>query len=265
MAIKERVLPHRMFFQTLYRSNHYGSINVSCSSSATACFCRDLQMCKFDCFALYISNSRQAPGDSCWPSTDVWNSFNQTLDGQLIATSLAARVCYPGLDFNKTQCDIVDSAWGNSSFQMYDPVGLDFPQWANNSCLPVNLTANASAVGTCDLGFYPRYTVNVTEVEHISAALKFAQENNIRVVVKTTGHDFLGRNTGYGSLNIWLKHYKKGITFSDSLAINNYSGSAVTINGGYSWIDVYVPAGKKGVDVVGGSNPVSHSSSVESC
>lgn len=45
----------------------------------------------------------------------------------------------------------------------------------------------------CGIGRYPAYVVNATEEWHIKAALKFAAERNLRVVVKNTGHNFQGR------------------------------------------------------------------------
>lgn len=34
------------------------------------------------------------PGDDCWPSSDKWSSFNETLGGKLIATIPLAAVCH---------------------------------------------------------------------------------------------------------------------------------------------------------------------------
>ena len=37
------------------------------------------------------------------------------------------------------------------------------------------------------------YTVNATEVSAISKGIEFAKRHSIRLVVKNTGHDILGR------------------------------------------------------------------------
>jgi FAD/FMN-containing dehydrogenase len=40
---------------------------------------------------------------------------------------------------------------------------------------------------------YPVYVVNATTPEHVAMGVNFAAANNIRLIVKATGHDYLGR------------------------------------------------------------------------
>ncbi len=40
---------------------------------------------------------------------------------------------------------------------------------------------------------YPIYVVNATCAEDVKKGVDFARENNVRLVVKGTGHDYLGR------------------------------------------------------------------------
>jgi hypothetical protein len=47
----------------------------------------------------------------------------------------------------------------------------------------------------------PSYIVKATVPEDVQKAVRWAAEKNVRVVIKTTGHDFLGRNVGYGALS----------------------------------------------------------------
>lgn len=81
-----------------------------------------------------------------------------------------------------------------------------------------------------------------------------------------TGHDILGRSTGYGSLEIWLRYLRKGVSFEDTYVEtsthgrnngSSWTGSAVEIGGGYTWSDVYPTAVENGVIVIGGGCPVS--------
>jgi FAD/FMN-containing dehydrogenase len=46
----------------------------------------------------------------------------------------------------------------------------------------------------CTYGAYPRYVVNATTEEQIEQALMWAGKKNVRVVIKGTGHDLLGRS-----------------------------------------------------------------------
>ena len=58
------------------------------------------------------------------------------------------------------------------------------PYWLNNSCSP--FTAESS---DCTLGNIVDYTINVTSAEDVAAGVIFAQRQNIRLVIKNTGHE----------------------------------------------------------------------------
>lgn len=70
------------------------------------------------------------------------------------------------------------------------------------------------------------------------------------------------RSEGYGALQIWIKYIQTGITLqdtyspSDQCTGSDWTGSAMTIGGGYVWEDVYDVAFKHNVTVVGGGDPV---------
>ncbi len=54
----------------------------------------------------------------------------------------------------------------------------------NYTCDP--FTARSSG---CKLGNYVSYVVNVTGASDVQAALQFAKQNNVRIVIKNTGHE----------------------------------------------------------------------------
>jgi len=58
------------------------------------------------------------------------------------------------------------------------------PYWQNESCHPFTDPAS-----TCTLGNYVDYTINVSSAADVVAGLDFAQQNNIRIVIKNTGHE----------------------------------------------------------------------------
>jgi FAD/FMN-containing dehydrogenase len=58
--------------------------------------------------------------------------------------------------------------------------------WNNDTCLPI-------ATYPCSGQGYPIYVVNATCAEDVKKGVDFARENNVRLVVKGTGHDYLGR------------------------------------------------------------------------
>lgn len=95
------------------------------------------------------------------------------------------------------------------------------------------------------------------------AAVTFASRNNIRVVIKETGHDILGRSEGGASLLIWTRYLRNGVEFIENYEStcpadcddSQWSGAAIRIDGGYTWADVYPVAQANGRVVVGGGTP----------
>ena len=43
----------------------------------------------------------------------------------------------------------------------------------------------------CELGNYVDYAINVSSASDAAAGLRFAQERNIRLVIKNTGHEYV--------------------------------------------------------------------------
>jgi len=58
------------------------------------------------------------------------------------------------------------------------------PYFANNSCDPYTPRSQP-----CLLGNYASYAIEVTSIEDVVAGLSFADKNNIRLVVRNTGHE----------------------------------------------------------------------------
>jgi hypothetical protein len=62
--------------------------------------------------------------------------------------------------------------------------------------------------------------------------VKFASTHNLRAVIKSCGHDYLGRSTAPNSLLIRTSSFKN-ISFTDSFFIGSEDmGSAVTVGSG---------------------------------
>ncbi|KAJ5825885.1 hypothetical protein N7474_003023 [Penicillium riverlandense] len=166
--------------------------------------------------------------------------------------------CYPGPYQNAEECAYVYSQWSNSTFQELSPVGYVYP--TDEPCPPVDLSSGETP-GTCVLGPAPVYTINATEPAELAAGMAFAQKNNVRLVIRNTGHDLLGKSEGYGALQIWIKYIRNGISIQDSYvpsekcAQNDWTGAAVTIGGGYVWEDVYEVVFPRNITVVGGGDP----------
>ncbi|KAM0269563.1 hypothetical protein ACHAPA_004136 [Fusarium lateritium] len=122
------------------------------------------------------------------------------------------------------------------------------PLFANQSCDPFQPKDKP-----CTLGNYVRYTVNATSAEHITTAMKFAQEKQVRFVIRNTGHDYLGRSTGAGSLAVWT-HYLKSTEVLD-WDDGNYKGKALKVGAGVQGFEALAAAHAEDLVVVTGECP----------
>ncbi|KAJ4344868.1 uncharacterized protein N0V89_012612 [Didymosphaeria variabile] len=107
---------------------------------------------------------------------------------------------------------------------------------------------------TCTLGNSPTYSINVTKAEDAIAGVKFAKQHNIRLVVKNTGHDYLGRSTGKGALSLWT-HNLKNIEFLDTYNSSKYTGNAVKMGAGVQGYDVLAAGEQNKKRIVAGYCP----------
>ncbi|KAF6820887.1 FAD binding domain protein [Colletotrichum plurivorum] len=207
------------------------------------------------------------PSEPCWPSTDDWSSFNETLSGRLIKTIPPASVCYPSEpNYDEAVCGAVLANWTTSPFHSADPASVPSP-WSNSSCNPIypNGTSVAGDPDAgkkgCSLGALPPYVVNATDASDVQKALRFAKKRNLRVTIKNTGHNGSGRNLGFGSLSIWTHNMKQTHfheTFQPMSSNTNttWKGSqmAITIGAGIQDGEIYDFAKNNNVVAVGGTN-----------
>lgn len=154
-------------------------------------------------------------------------------------------------------------------------------QAANYTCLP-------EKSATCSGGGYPSYVVNATGAEHVKIAVDFgksfqhqwrfyskhlakvlqgrfrilltpqpsARKHNIRLNVKSTGHDYLGRSNAPGTLSIWMHHLNKFTYHAGKYTLGGSGkvlpGNAVTVGGGTLMYDIYAATDKFNQTIVGG-------------
>ena len=121
------------------------------------------------------------------------------------------------------------------------------PLYQGETCHP----ARASPNTTCTLGGFPSYVVNITSVAQVQLAVNFARNANLRLVVKNTGHDFLGKSLGAGALSIWT-HHLNDIEFLPKTASPSWDGAAFRVGAGVQGYQLFEAADKYGVTTVGG-------------
>ncbi|RDW65102.1 FAD-binding protein-1 [Coleophoma cylindrospora] len=199
------------------------------------------------------STCKTTPSDAAWPSAEEWSTLNRTIGGTLIKTSPVASSCYAGNPFNSTvPCDTVEADWSYTTFHASLPESIDYPLYANNSCLPPGASGYTADKG-CIVGALPQYVVNATLEEHISTAVAWATSYNIRIVVKGTGHDMNGRSSGAFALSIWTHNFNN-ISFNSAWPVpgSNMTADVIIAGSGNNWQRVYIAAEAVGKLIVGG-------------
>lgn len=177
------------------------------------------------------------PGDACWPTLTKWRSLNTTVEGNLIRHVPAAAVCHNSFTgplgtvngtYDAAACAAVQANWADETWTVEQPAEYIWNYATNSTCLPTDDPSTSS----CTLGYVGVYVVMAKKESHIKAAIDFARKNNIRLIVRNTGHDFIGRSTGYGAL-ILNTHSFQNIEFTNRYrGPGGYTGSAVTIAAG---------------------------------
>ena len=105
--------------------------------------------------------------------------------------------------------------------------------------------------GKCTKGGFPIYAVNVSSVSQVQLAINFARNVNLRLVIKNTGHCYLGKGSGAGALSIWT-HNLKNLKYFPDLEIPGYAGPAMKVGAGVTVREVYAEADKNDVSALGG-------------
>jgi hypothetical protein len=151
------------------------------------------------------SSCRCLPADDCWPSSSSWDRLNETINGRLIATVPVGAPCHDP-NYDEEACAAVRESWMDPRLQYfplhnilwyieYKYMRLICCSLPSSSSVMAHFFANQSCDAftpreqPCLLGNYVSYSANVSTAEDVSASLKFAKKNNIRVVVRNTGHE----------------------------------------------------------------------------
>ncbi|KAJ6093350.1 hypothetical protein N7486_008639 [Penicillium sp. IBT 16267x] len=202
------------------------------------------------------THCRCRPHDSCWPSQQEWSALNDTLGNKLVAVRPAASVCSPE-EFNAAACKNVKDLWTDSVWRSSQPGAVQWENWEawpqhNQSCYIE--TANMS----CGQGRISLYSAKAQSASDIQQAVRFAQDHNLRLAIKNTGHDFLGRSTAPESLQI-LTHNMKDIELVEDFVPNGApknknEGSAVHLAAGVQLPELYAAVAHHNRTVIAGSS-----------
>ncbi|KAJ7148034.1 FAD-binding domain-containing protein [Mycena crocata] len=170
---------------------------------------------------------RNVPGTRSYPTNEAWNSLNATIGGRLVNVVPTAKRCetMPG-----GAC--TDAQWSSALFRSTIPGSLNWDNWEQDYDLnPPSVCLRKDSVA-CGQGNVPLYSVEAQSAADIQTAVKFANANNLRVAVKCSGHDYLGRSTAPNSLLIRTTGLDT-VSMTDAFFVGEINmGSAVTVGSG---------------------------------
>lgn len=182
-------------------------------------------------------------------SSATWAAFNKTLGGQLIKPVAPAAPCHPDqASYNAATCTTIQSEWTGFPFHRSNPVSSAWENYNNDTCLP-------DASYSCSTAGYPAYVINATSEAHVQLGVAFAALHNIRLIVKGTGHDYMGRSSAPNSLSIWtynLKGFSYHSTFKPAGCSATIKTTAITVAAGHDMQELYAATDAVNQTIVGG-------------
>lgn len=187
-------------------------------------------------FALSRRLPAAAAEASGWPAPSAWAALREAVGGRLVEVEDPLAVCRSGIG---DRCDARLAELQNPFFIEDQPGGYQTNGWLDA------WTATPSP-----------YAVAAERAEDIAAAVDFARTHGVRLAVKGTGHDYLGRSCAPGSLLVWT-HRMRAIEVHDAFRIAGGADGepgipALTAGAGTRWIEAYQAAAAHGLYVQGG-------------
>ena len=165
---------------------------------------------------------RVRPGDPDWPNAATWDRLNDAVGGRLIKIESPLAACADNP--NAPACQELLRNLRNPFFIGDQP-------WATESTGWVDAWMSAPSA----------YAIAVESVADVAAAVSFAREHNLRLVVKGGGHSYLGTSNAPDSLLVWTRRMAN-IVLHDAFVPQGTSAQpqpAVSVDAGAIWGRVY--------------------------
>ena len=164
------------------------------------------------------------PGEPSWPTEGAWNELSREIKGQIIKLQSPLSICKD--DQTSGACDEVLKRLHNPFYLSDQPALTQTSGW-------VNAWISSPSI----------YAVIPENAADVSAAVRFASQHNIRLVVKGGGHSYQGTSNAPDSLLIWTRSLNEVIFHNAFVGIGCESLSApqpaVTLGAGLLWMDAY--------------------------
>lgn len=175
--------------------------------------------------------TRVRPGDPQWPSEKSWENLNKAVNGNLVKVESPLAACK--LSGDSTSCNEVFKHLKNPYYIGDNPALTQTSGW---------LDAWRSEPSV--------YAVAAKSTGDIAAAVNFARNHKLRIVVKGGGHSYQGTSCSSDSLLVWTRAMNK-VELHDQFVAKGCDGKqspqpAVTIEAGAMWLQAYDTVTNKG-------------------
>jgi FAD/FMN-containing dehydrogenase len=175
--------------------------------------------------------TRVRPGDPAWPPDAAWEELNRKVEGRLIKARSPLSACV-GSSFDENCARVFKEL--KNPYYLGDEVGL------TQSLGWVGAWTSRPSV----------YAVAAQTTRDVVAAVNFARDNNLRLVVKGGGHSYQGTSNAADSLLIWTRHMN-AVTLHDNFVGAGCEGRAepqpaVSVGAGAYWRQAYDAVTTKG-------------------
>lgn len=171
-----------------------------------------------------VRRSRVRPTDPEWPADAAWQRLRDAVGANLIKPAPLFAACAHEPD--GSECRSIVQDIHNPFFLGDEASGTQVSGW---------LDAWSPAASA--------YAVKARTSADVVAAVNFARAHNLRLVVKGTGHSYLGTSNAPDSFLIWMRAMNQ-VALHDHFVPQGCAGkvaasSAVTAEAGAVWIDLY--------------------------
>ena len=167
---------------------------------------------------------RVRPSDPAWPKPADWAKLKEAVGGNLIEPHALFAACETAPE--GTACVDVEKSIRNPFYIGDQPAGTEVSGWLDA------WTPAPSA-----------YAIKARHAADVTAAVNFARERRLRLVVKGGGHSYQGTSNAADSLLVWTRAMNQ-VTLHDAFMPQGCDGKtasvpAVTAGAGAMWIDLY--------------------------
>jgi FAD/FMN-containing dehydrogenase len=166
---------------------------------------------------------RVRPKDPDWPTSEAWQKLGASVGGTLLPVHALFDPCSKP---DSAACREITASIHNPFYLGDQPAGTQVSGW-------LDAWTPAASV----------YAVRARDSADVAAAVNFAREHRLRLVVKGGGHSYQGTSNAADSLLIWTRAMNE-VTLHEAFVARGCEGKvspvpAVSSGAGAMWIDLY--------------------------